>query len=42
MHVVDMKQKITVDLLIESVNEQNKLYYMRVVDTNETSFATCM
>jgi len=30
-----MNQKTTIDLLIESVNEQNKLYYMRVVDMNQ-------
>ena len=31
----DMNQKTTIDLLIKSVNEQNKLYYMRVVDMNQ-------
>ena len=31
--VADMNQKTMIDLLIESVNEQNKLYY--VVDTNQ-------
>ncbi len=42
MRVADTNQKTTVDLLIELVIEQNKLYYMHVVDMNETSFATCM
>ncbi len=31
--VADMNQKTMIDLLIESVNEQNKLYY--VVGTNQ-------
>ncbi len=31
--VADMNRKTMIDLLIESVNEQNKLYY--VVDTNQ-------
>ena len=34
--------KPIVDLLTELVIEQNKPYYMRVVDTNETSPTTCM
>ncbi len=42
MHVADMNQKTTVDLLIELVIEQNKLYYMHVVNMNEISSATCM
>ncbi len=37
-----MNQKTTDDLLIELIIEQNKLYYMHVVDMNRTSFATCM
>ncbi len=31
--VADMNRKTMIDLLIESINEQNKLYY--VVDTNQ-------
>ncbi len=34
--------KSIVDLLTEFVNKQNKLYYMHVVDMNETSSATCV
>ncbi len=34
--------KPIVDLLTELVIEQNKPYYIRVVDTNETSPTTCM
>ena len=34
--------KLIVDLLTELIIEQNKLYYMCVVDTNETSSTTCM
>ena len=37
MRVVDANQKTRVDLLIESVNEQNKPCYTRVEDRNQNS-----
>ncbi len=49
----DLQHKISSDLQRVMINEQNKLYYMHVVDMNETMFierdkhernnsATCM
>ncbi len=42
MRVVNANQKTRVDLLIESINEQNKSCYTRVVDRNQNSESASM
>jgi len=36
-----MQKLISTDFLTELIIEQNKLYYMRVVNMNRTSFIEC-
>ncbi len=42
MHVVNANQKTQVDLLIKSINEQNKSCYTHVVNRNQNSESASM